>query len=71
MSELMKAVIQSGYGAPERVLSVQDVPKPVPKDDEVLVRVRAASLHPDVWHLILGYPFVLRLMGNGVLRQDC
>lgn len=64
----MKAVIQSDYGAPERVLSVQNVPRPKPKDDEVLVRVRAASLHPDVWHLILGYPFVLRLMGNGVLR---
>jgi NADPH:quinone reductase-like Zn-dependent oxidoreductase len=68
MSDLMKAVVQSGYGAPEQVLSVQDVPRPKPKDDEVLVRVRAASVHPDVWHLILGYPFVLRLMGNGVLR---
>jgi NADPH:quinone reductase-like Zn-dependent oxidoreductase len=64
----MKAVTQSGYGPPERVLSVQDVPKPAPKDDEVLVRVRAASLHPDVWHVILGFPFALRLMGNGVWR---
>jgi len=64
----MKAVIQSGYGPPERVLSVQEVPKPVPKDDEVLVRVRAASLHPDVWHVVVGFPFVLRLMGNGVRR---
>src|SRR5688572_23691752 len=64
----MKAVIQSGYGPIERVLSVQHVSTPTPKDDEVLVRVRAASVHPDVWHAILGYPFVLRLMGNGVLR---
>jgi NADPH:quinone reductase-like Zn-dependent oxidoreductase len=62
----VKAVIQSGYGPPEEVLSVQDVAKPVPKDGEVLVRVRAASMHPDVWHVIVGYPFVLRLMGNGL-----
>jgi NADPH:quinone reductase-like Zn-dependent oxidoreductase len=64
----MKAVIQSGYGPPEQVLSVRDVDKPIPKDDEVLVRVRAASMHPDVWHVIVGFPFVLRLMGNGVLK---
>jgi len=64
----MKAVIQSSYGLPERVLSVQEVPKPVPKDGEVLVRVRAASLHPDVWHVVAGFPFVLRLMGNGVVK---
>ena len=36
-------------------------------DDEVLVRVRAASLHPDVWHVVMGRPYVLRLMGAGVL----
>jgi NADPH:quinone reductase-like Zn-dependent oxidoreductase len=64
----MKAVIQARYGPVEEVLSVHDVAKPVPKDDEVLVRIRAASLHPDVWHVIKGYPFVLRLMGNGVRK---
>ena len=52
----MKAVIHHAYGVPEMVLSVEDVEKPVPKDDEVLVRVRAASMHPDVWHVIVGYP---------------
>lgn len=62
----MKAVIQSGYGPPEQVLSVREVDMPVPQDDEVLVRVRAASMHPDVWHVLAGYPFVLRLMGNGI-----
>jgi NADPH:quinone reductase-like Zn-dependent oxidoreductase len=45
----MKAVIHHAYGAPEAVLSVEDVPKPAPKDDEVLLRVWAASMHPDVW----------------------
>ncbi len=64
----MKAVIHHAYGAPEAVLSVQTVDTPVPKDDEVLVRVRAASMHPDVWHVIVGYPYVLRLMGNGVRK---
>jgi NADPH:quinone reductase-like Zn-dependent oxidoreductase len=64
----MKAVIQSRYGPVEEVLSVQDVTKPVPKGDEVLVRVRAASMHPDVWHVIVGFPFVLRLMGNGMRK---
>lgn len=64
----MKAVIHHAYGDPERVLSVQDVEQPVPKDGEVLVRVRAASMHPDVWHVIVGYPSVMRLMGNGVRR---
>jgi NADPH:quinone reductase-like Zn-dependent oxidoreductase len=64
----MRAVIQSGYGAPATVLSVEDVAKPVPSDHEVLVRVRAASMHPDVWHVVVGIPIVLRLMGNGLLR---
>jgi NADPH:quinone reductase-like Zn-dependent oxidoreductase len=64
----MKAVIHSHYGPPEEVLSVQDVDEPVPRDDEVLVRIRAASMHPDVWHVIVGYPFALRLMGNGVRK---
>src|SRR5215831_19914118 len=66
--QTMQAVIQQAYGAPEAVLSVQEVEKPVPKDEEVLIRVRAASMHPDVWHVIVGYPAVLRLMGNGVHR---
>ena len=64
----MKAVIHRAYGSPENVLSLQEVEKPAPKDSEVLVRVRAASMHPDVWHVIVGYPAVLRLMGNGVRR---
>lgn len=37
-------------------------------DDEVLVRGRAASVHPDVWYVVTGRPYVLRLMGAGVLR---
>lgn len=62
----MRAVIQSAYGPPAEVLSVHDVAKPVPREGEVLVRVRAAWMHTDVWHVLVGYPFALRLMGNGV-----
>ncbi|MGI5268047.1 NAD(P)-dependent alcohol dehydrogenase [Nonomuraea sp. CA-218870] len=42
--------------------------RPTPRDDEVLVRVRAASVHPDVWHVVTGRPYVLRIMGSGLRR---
>ncbi len=60
----MKAIIQLKYGSPDS-LELRDVDKPAVGDDEVLVRVRAASLHPDVWHVVSGRPYVLRLMGAG------
>lgn len=63
----MKAIVQTRYGSPE-VLEFRDVDRPVIGDDEVLVRVRAASLHPDVWHVVSGRPYVLRLMGAGFAR---
>src|SRR5918996_1380960 len=64
----MKAIVQEKYGSPYDVLNLKDVDKPMLKDDEVLVRVHAASVHPDVWHLVRGMPYVLRLMGAGLLR---
>jgi NADPH:quinone reductase-like Zn-dependent oxidoreductase len=64
----MKAIVQEKYGSPLDVLKLKDIDKPVLKDDEVLVRVRAASVHPDVWHVVRGMPYVLRLMGAGLLR---
>lgn len=65
---MMRAVVQTGYGPPRHVLAVREVPPPEPAGDEVLVRVHAASVHPDVWHVVTGRPRVLRLMGSG-LRQ--
>jgi NADPH:quinone reductase-like Zn-dependent oxidoreductase len=61
----MKAIVQEKYGSPVDVLELMDIDKPVVKDDEVLVRVHAASVHPDVWHVVRGLPYVLRLMGPG------
>jgi NADPH:quinone reductase-like Zn-dependent oxidoreductase len=63
----MRAVVQNSYGSAD-LLQVRDVDMPVVGDDEVLVRVRAASVHPDVWHVVSGRPYVLRLMGSGVRR---
>ena len=62
----MKAVVQTGYGPPDEVLEVREVPIPDIGDDEVLVRVRAASVHPDVWHVVMGWPYALRIMGAGL-----
>jgi NADPH:quinone reductase-like Zn-dependent oxidoreductase len=63
----MKAVVQERYGSPDELV-LRDVEPPGVADDEVLVRVRAASVHPDVWHVVTGRPTVLRLMGNGLRR---
>ncbi len=67
LEEAMKAIVQEKYGSPDD-LELREVDKPAAGDDEVLVRVRAASLHPDVWHVVSGRPYVLRLMGAGFSR---
>ena len=63
----MKAIVQKKYGSVDDLV-LTEVPVPVPARDEVLVRVRAASVHADVWHVVTGLPYVLRLMGGGLLR---
>jgi len=64
----MKAIVQEKYGPPDDVLELKDIDKPAVKDDEVLVRVHAASVHPDIWHAVRGLPYVLRIMGAGLLK---
>jgi NADPH:quinone reductase-like Zn-dependent oxidoreductase len=64
----MRAVVQDRYGPVDEVLHLREVPVPEVAADEVLVRVRASSVHPDVWHAVTGRPYVLRLMGSGVRR---
>jgi NADPH:quinone reductase-like Zn-dependent oxidoreductase len=61
-------MVQEKYGSPVDVLELRDIYKPVLEDDEVLVRVHASSVHPDVWHVVMGLPYVLRLMGAGLLK---
>jgi NADPH:quinone reductase-like Zn-dependent oxidoreductase len=63
----VKAIVQPEYGSAD-VLELRDVPLPGIADDEVLVRVRAASMHADVWHVVSGRPYVLRVMGAGLRR---
>jgi NADPH:quinone reductase-like Zn-dependent oxidoreductase len=64
----MKAIVHCAYGPAEKVLELREIDVPTPRSDEVLVRVRAASVHPDVWHVIEGLPYVVRLFGNGVTK---
>jgi NADPH:quinone reductase-like Zn-dependent oxidoreductase len=56
----MKAAVRSKYGPPE-VLSVQEVEKPAPKDDEILIRVYATTVNRSDYHVLTGKPFMMRL----------
>jgi NADPH:quinone reductase-like Zn-dependent oxidoreductase len=53
----MKAAVRDRYGA----LELREVDKPVPADDEVLVRVRASSVNPADWYFLMGRPYVARM----------
>jgi NADPH:quinone reductase-like Zn-dependent oxidoreductase len=63
----MKAMTQDRYGSAD-VLALDDITMPVAGDDEVLIRVRAAGIGPDVWHLMTGRPYFVRLMGVGLRK---
>jgi len=62
----MKAIVYTTYGSPD-VLQLKDVEKPTPKDNQVLVKVHAASANPADWHLMRAEPFLARL-ANGLLK---
>ncbi len=62
----MKAIVQSEYGSAD-VLRLEEIDKPMPADNEVLVRVHGAGVHAGDWHLMRGTPFVIRLMLGGIL----
>ncbi len=57
----MKAIVYHSYGSPG-VLRCEEVAKPSPGRDEILIRVRAASVNPLDWHYMRGEPYVIRLM---------
>jgi NADPH:quinone reductase-like Zn-dependent oxidoreductase len=61
MRHAMKAIVQAGYGAPQRVLKLEEIDRPSAGDDEVLIRVRATSVNTPDWITVAGVPYVLRL----------
>jgi NADPH:quinone reductase-like Zn-dependent oxidoreductase len=62
----MKAIVYCDYGLTN--LKLEDIERPVPNDDQVLVRVRAASVNPYDWHFIEGTPKIMRAMGVGLRK---
>jgi NADPH:quinone reductase-like Zn-dependent oxidoreductase len=62
----MKAIVYCDYGLAN--LKVEDVEKPTPTDDQILVRVRAVSVNPYDWHFVEGTPKVMRMMGVGLRK---
>ena len=63
----MKAVVYTDYGSPD-VLQIRDIKKPVPNDDQILIKVRAVSVNPLDWHFIEGTPYIMRAMGVGLRK---
>jgi len=61
----MKGWVRRCYGGPE-IVRYEDLAKPVPAEDEVIVKVRAASVNPLDWHYMRGKPYVMRMMGTGI-----
>jgi NADPH:quinone reductase-like Zn-dependent oxidoreductase len=61
----MKAIVYTKYGPPD-VLHLKDVEKPVPKDNQVLIKIRAAALNAADWHLMRAKPFLARFF-SGIL----
>ena len=62
----MKAIVYRTYGSPN-VLHVEETATPTPTDDQVLIRVRAASVNPYDWHFMRGSPYIMR-MRSGLTR---
>src|ERR1700686_4553036 len=62
----MKAIIYCDYGLAN--LKLEEIEKPVPNDDQILVKVRAASVNPYDWHFVEGTPKIMRLMGVGLRK---
>jgi NADPH:quinone reductase-like Zn-dependent oxidoreductase len=63
----VKAIICTKYGSPD-VLQLQDVKKPAPRDDEVLIKIRAASINARDWRMMRANPFFIRLAPGGFLQ---
>jgi len=65
----MKAIVYTEFGPPD-VLQLKEVEKPTPTDDEALVKVHAAAVNHSDWAFVRGKPFLVRLMGAGLLKPE-
>jgi NADPH:quinone reductase-like Zn-dependent oxidoreductase len=63
----MKAIVYCDYGVAN--LKLEEIEKPVPNDDQILVKVRAASVNPYDWHFVEGTPYVMRAIAGVGLRK--
>ena len=63
----MKAIVYRKYGSPD-VLHLEEVEQPTPKDDEVLIKIHAASVNAYDWHFLTADIFLIRLMGGGLFK---
>ena len=63
----MKAITQDKYGSAD-VLRLRDIERPTPSEREVLVRVQAAGIARGVLHVMTGEPYLMRLVGFGLLK---
>jgi NADPH:quinone reductase-like Zn-dependent oxidoreductase len=63
----MKAIVCERYGPPD-VLQFKEVAKPVPRENEVLVKIQAAAVNAYDWHLVTADIFLVRLMGGGLRK---
>jgi len=63
----MKAIVYTKFGPPD-VLKLREVEKPIPKDNEILIKVHAASANAYDWRHLRADPFLIRLMGAGLLK---
>ena len=59
----MKAIVYENYGSPD-VLELKDIDKPVPTDDEMLIKIHTAAVTPLDWHFMTGTPFLARIMAG-------
>jgi NADPH:quinone reductase-like Zn-dependent oxidoreductase len=66
-SPRMKAVVYHEYGSPD-VLRLEEVEKPAPNDNQLLIKVSAVSVNPLDWHFMEGTPYIMRAMGVGLLK---
>src|SRR5437762_7452084 len=65
-SNPMKAIVYCDYGLAN--LKLKEIEKPTPNDDQILVKVHAASVNPYDWHFVEGTPKIMRLMGVGLRK---